>query len=475
MRSDKETESDPYTGNGWNLLRISTPPESVAAPFVVIGILLLASLFGLGVFLITRLVLRVVDGSTDTVPAASAALTAIAAVFGAVFITWRTVVAHWQARASQQQVAIARESHYTTLFAKAVEQLGGTREVQIREIDKTTNPPTTYSYPETQPNLEVRLGAIYALERIARDSARDKKAIFEVLCAYARNPENSGRLPPIGDVPTKDEEFYRWRAGLPSIRVDMQACIYILGSDLFADLDVNIFDLSRANFQCATLSNNNLTAANLESTNLDATILDNTVINQATLDRSHIRAATTTNSSIENSSFDHSDISFMHSSETSFVGSGGHKARLSQMMLSKCDLSYCYFTDSTFSSVTLTDGKCSWISLKKSRLDASRFRNTNAQYANFRGTTIVDTVFFRTDLRGSDFAGSRLYKVGFFGCDLTGATGITPDLLADTYGDAGTVLPAGIPFPNHWSPLRVREDEVWAIMNSDLAKLYPHE
>src|SRR3982751_6161439 len=39
------------------------------------------------------------------------------------------------------------------------------------------------------PNLEVRLGAIYALERIPRDSERDHWPIMEVLCAYVRNPE----------------------------------------------------------------------------------------------------------------------------------------------------------------------------------------------------------------------------------------------------------------------------------------------
>ncbi len=38
-------------------------------------------------------------------------------------------------------------------------------------------------------NLEVRLGGIYALERIARDSPKDHWTIMEVLTAYVR--ENS--------------------------------------------------------------------------------------------------------------------------------------------------------------------------------------------------------------------------------------------------------------------------------------------
>ncbi|MBJ3763114.1 hypothetical protein ILP92_10190, partial [Maribius pontilimi] len=39
---------------------------------------------------------------------------------------------------------------------------------------------------KTQPNLEVRIGAIYALARIAEDSHRDHVQIMKILCAYIR-------------------------------------------------------------------------------------------------------------------------------------------------------------------------------------------------------------------------------------------------------------------------------------------------
>ena len=471
LSPEPENENTPYSGRGWDLLRVSALPETITAPAIALGSIILAGLFALGVFLISRLVLRVADGSTDTVPAASAALTAIAAVFGAVFITWRTVVAHWQARASQQQVEISRNSHYTTLFAKAVEQLGSTREIQIREIDKTTDPTTTYSYPETQPNLEVRLGAIYALERIARDSVRDKKSVFDILCAYARNPENSGKLKPVDEVPTNAEEFYKWQAGLPSARVDMQACIYVLGSDLYADFEANIFDLSRANFQSVKFSNCNLSGANLEGANLDATSFDGTVASQAILDRCHVKAATVKTTSLNNSSLDHADISFCRLSDTSLIGSEGRKTKFSNAILSNCDLRYCHFKEATFTSVTFQSGICSWISLKQSHIDATTFRETDAQYVNFRDASLFDTSFFRVDLRGSDFSGSTLYKTGFFGCDLTGVTGMTAEMLAETYGDHATILPDGITHPDHWSASRIRDNEIWAIMNPTLAKV----
>jgi hypothetical protein len=68
-----------------------------------------------------------------------------------------------------------REGQITERFTRAVEQLGNER-------------------------TDVRLGGIYALERIARDSRRDHEPIMEILSAYVRHnaaPPNSA-----GDTPT---------------------------------------------------------------------------------------------------------------------------------------------------------------------------------------------------------------------------------------------------------------------------------
>ena len=65
------------------------------------------------------------------------------------------------------------QGHITDRYTKAIEQLG--------KLDGD------------KPNIEIRLGAIYALERIARDSPRDHWTIMEVLTAYVR--QNSPAAP----------------------------------------------------------------------------------------------------------------------------------------------------------------------------------------------------------------------------------------------------------------------------------------
>jgi hypothetical protein len=65
-----------------------------------------------------RVLGAIFSGSSDDI---NKLLLALGGVVGGPFLVWRTFIAH-------QQTDIAREGHYTSLFTKAVEQLGATRE-----------------------------------------------------------------------------------------------------------------------------------------------------------------------------------------------------------------------------------------------------------------------------------------------------------------------------------------------------------
>ena len=74
---------------------------------------------------------------------------------------------YWTSRrvkATEENVRVAEEGHITERFTKAIEQLG----------------------QKGPDNMAIRLGGIYALERIAKDSEKDHGPIMEVLTAYMR-------------------------------------------------------------------------------------------------------------------------------------------------------------------------------------------------------------------------------------------------------------------------------------------------
>jgi hypothetical protein len=84
-----------------------------------------------------------------------------------------------------RNLQIVQEGQITERFTRAIEQLGNDQ-------------------------MEVRLGGIYALERIARDSARDHWPIMEILAAYLRTHarwEEEPRGQPATPCTDDDEQF----------------------------------------------------------------------------------------------------------------------------------------------------------------------------------------------------------------------------------------------------------------------------
>jgi hypothetical protein len=99
---------------------------------------------------------------------------AVAATVGAI-LAWRQLSpASLQAKSANAQAELARRAHVTELFNRAAGQL-------------------------RDPNLEIRLAAIYVLREVAKDFPDLSNPVFELLQAYLRAKEidYGDREPPI--------------------------------------------------------------------------------------------------------------------------------------------------------------------------------------------------------------------------------------------------------------------------------------
>ena len=142
-----------------------------------------------------------------------------------------------------------REGQVTERFTRAIQQLG----------DKS---------------LDVRLGGIYALERIAQSSQREYGPIIEVLTAFVREhaalpadaTANDSRAEPEQSDVGIDE-----RAKIGP-RLDVQTVLTVLGRSRrdwdHQPLDLQRTDLRGANFERADLQGADLRGANLQFANL---------------------------------------------------------------------------------------------------------------------------------------------------------------------------------------------------------------
>ncbi|HEY6375929.1 MAG TPA: pentapeptide repeat-containing protein, partial [Edaphobacter sp.] len=163
-----------------------------------------------------------------------------------VYLTWK------RARAGDRTVEVMEQGHITDRFTKAIEQLG--------------------KFDGDKPNIEVRLGAIYALERIAGDSPRDHWTIMEVLTAYVRQNAPAAKL---GEEPATPP--------LENPRTDIQAILTVLGrrptgpkrESPSQHLDLTATHLENIELQSADLSNADFSYANLTAAKLQGTKLQN--------------------------------------------------------------------------------------------------------------------------------------------------------------------------------------------------------
>jgi len=205
-------------------------------------------------------------------------------LIGLPFVIWRAIVA-------QGNLDRSKDRDYADLFTKAVEQLGATREKGSGD-DRVL-----------EPNIEVRVGAIYALERISRDSERDHIAVIETLCAYIRNNFEAVSLRPFDSY-----------TELPSARIDLQVAVQVIGRRSSVRVGYEIdqrcrLDLSRVNFTGVDFSHGKFNFASFRSCRMFNVNFESANLNGAQFDNSIIASTSFFNAAMKGTSFDRSNMS----------------------------------------------------------------------------------------------------------------------------------------------------------------------
>lgn len=208
------------------------------APLFLLALLVVYNLlFEVVQFEVWESILKFLELEVNTVEPSFGFAALLAAILSAPFVIWRTWVAH-------QDYRVKEQGHITDRINKAVEGLGAEKTVKQLAEDGTTK-------EFTEPNLEVRMGAIYALERIAKDSLRDHIQIMEILSAYIRQ----NAVKPL-HVNLK-------------LRLDIQIALTVIGRRAHSQIKLErkrkyVLDLSNINLDNVVLKGLNFDRANFE-------------------------------------------------------------------------------------------------------------------------------------------------------------------------------------------------------------------
>jgi uncharacterized protein YjbI with pentapeptide repeats len=257
-----------------------------------------------------------------------------------------------------RQLHTAREGQVTERFTRAIDQLGHEKQ-------------------------DVRLGGIYALERIANDSHQDRATVVEVLTAFVRDrapwppmrPGQPGEDTPINEVPP-----LRVRA------MDVQAALTVLGRrkppiDPAQQLDLTAIDLRGVDLRCAKLQGAELFQARLQGA----------MLLEADLQDAHLRAARM------------------------------QKAFLRYARLQRANLAVTQLQDADLWGAQLQDAVLLHAEMGEANFQEAQLQGAVLWEARLQGAWLILAQLQEADLRDADLTGAHLEGANFQGADLTGA------------------------------------------------------
>ncbi|HMG72155.1 MAG TPA: pentapeptide repeat-containing protein [Pyrinomonadaceae bacterium] len=286
---------------------------------------------------------------------------------------------------SEQTLRISQEGQISNSFTRAIEQLGN------------------------QSNLASRLGGIYALEQIAKNSQEYNKPIVELLTAFVR--EHS-RWKEADSVEAE-------RAGL-----DIQTILTVLGR--------------RTRLSQGDDPRNPL---NLIATNLRLITLIDSHFEHAVFARSNLQGAFLSDSHFEEASF--------------------RKCNMKKAVMERTQLGRANFTDANMEGANLLEAQGKQANFVMARLQGACFTRGYLKGAQFIRANLVKAYFDEAVLRGANFVGADLQEVDFTkaclvgadlvgtnlkdanleGADLSDAHGLSLEQLKSTYGYGNAILP----------------------------------
>jgi uncharacterized protein YjbI with pentapeptide repeats len=314
-----------------------------------------------------------------------------------VYFTWR-------------QLHTAREGQITERYTRAIDQLGHSE-------------------------LDVRLGGIYALERIAKDSPADRRTIAEVLTAFIRThapwpPRLPGQFTataPIGQVPD-------FQARAP----DLQAALNVLCRGEFAPpargdrpIDLKEVDLRRAvvseaNLQGAVLSRANLQEAGLWRTNLRRAVLTGThlqraILEEVNLQEAHLRIANLQEAKLTMANLQEADLHGANLQEADLWRTNLQEAHLRVANLQKANLYQANVMEADLYGANVQKADLSWANLQRANLSTANLQEAKLHYVNLQNADGALANLQEADLLGANLQEAKLHGANLMKANLTTA------------------------------------------------------
>lgn len=319
-----------------------------------------------------------------------------------------------------RRVVVAQEGQFTERFTRAVDQVGSEK-------------------------LEIRLGGIYALERLAKDSAdKDHWTIMEVLTAFVR--EQSSRTQVSGQLSNDLKVSSHKKNSRPLEQdraTDIQAAITVLGRrtryfqygedkrlDLF-QANLRKMDLSQGHWEGANFARAHLEGAILTEAHLEGAILTEARLEGAILGGVHLEGASLNGAHLEGAYLIEAHLEGATLSEAYLEGAGLHRAHLEGATLRGARLEGATLNEAHLERAILIEAHLERVGLRGAHLEGAILNEAHLEGAGLGGAHLDRAGLQRAHLSNTDLSGVNLRNV----------TGLTQEQIGSAVCDEATVFP----------------------------------
>jgi uncharacterized protein YjbI with pentapeptide repeats len=344
------------------------------------------------------------------------------------------------------QTEADRQRRITESFSKAVEQLGS---------DK----------------LEVRLGGIYSLERISKESPDDYWMVMENLTAVVRERSRrneAARTSQDFEQRVSQRAYFLWRdAGWPDGR-DQEFWTNAVEQDQFGEppaTDVAAV-LTVIRRRCERSRNResahawrlDLSGAILKQAVLAGAHLERAALWGAHLERANLLGAYLEGADLWGAYLERADLTGAHLEGAVLAGAHLERAALWSAYLEGTDLTGAHLEGATLGGASLQWAHLRGAHLERAVLVGAYLERADLGGAHLEGADLGGAHLEGADLTGAYLEGADLTGAYLEGADLTGAyleravmvdtMGLSEtELLINAHDDAATKLPAGLARP----------------------------
>jgi uncharacterized protein YjbI with pentapeptide repeats len=331
------------------------------------------------------------DASLEIAKAIVGGIGTIATIAGGGILFLNFRVANRNAEIANKNVELTESRLITERFSKAIEQIGSDNKI------------------------EVRLGGIYALERIAYDSERDHWTIMEVLTSFIQ--ERSPNKPiPEDEIRAKAYEMWqknrdgatdeaRWIAAeieLAKERVtkDIQAALTVIGRRHEKDPPDKRLNLSGTNISGTNLSGANLQGADLSGANLQGATLWQANLQEASLSGANLQGADLSGANLQGANLRGANL------QEAFLG----QANLQGANLSEANLQEAFLGQANLQGANLSEANLQEAALWCANLQGANFGGANLQGADLEQANLQEAALGQANLQGAVLLGTDLHQ-----------------------------------------------------------------